>query len=102
MVKGEILIANYYTLKERDEVFRYLYENLRNEPYLKAIQSAKQIMVNDFRIRLMSNESKHYRGRRPEYYYGYGTDFMSYMNAIGAKRLNSLEEVINLVKQKGE
>ena len=96
----EILIL-YYDHRDMNEMLEYLLDKLHESGCTQNILINKvsasitspdhQIIVRFIR----NNESgTKYKGRRPTYYYGWDTKFVSYMEYHGANRLNTLDDII--------
>lgn len=96
----EILVL-YYDHRDLNEMLEYLIDKLRESGCTQNILINKvsasitspdhQIIVRFIR----NNESgTKYKGRRPTYYYGWDTKFASYIEYHGAKRLNTLDDIV--------
>lgn len=84
--------------KEWDELYKELLHHIRDNVNGLRYAFPNGIWTNHCHIQFVSGRYKGYRGLRPEYFYAYGTEVVSYLAATGAKRLNSLDGIIELVK----
>lgn len=96
----EVLVL-YYDHQDMNEMFEYILDKLRESGCGHSILISKismsitspdhQIIVQFIRN---NKDGTKYKGRKPTYYYGWGAEFASYMEGHGAKRLNTLDDVV--------
>lgn len=99
-IRNDILVV-CDSPKERDELYKdILYRTGYISTRFEYNEANYTICANHYRIRILSSKYKGYRGQRPGYFYAYGTEVVSYLTAVGSKRLNSLNEIVELVKRR--
>lgn len=94
MEKILILVKNR---REKIQLFYSLIEQLGD--FVKSCQfTFGNIQTNRFLIKIAYDEEKYYRGRRVEYYYSvYNSN--SYLDATGAKRIETEKQLLELLKE---
>lgn len=92
----EILIVVGFT-EEKYKYYKYICECLRSHITLCS-KALGIIEANGYLIRIVLNEEKYWRGRRPRYHYGCYGAVDRYLVAVGSKRLVDLASVIEIVK----
>lgn len=96
--KNDILIV-CDSPKQRDEIYKDIWHRVAYISHRFEYNGLNyMIWANHYRIRIVSSKHKEYRGQRPGYFYAYGTEVVSYLASTGSKRLNSLDEIVELVK----
>lgn len=79
--------------------FRYLTKKIP-QTIMRNIRRplAIDILTDTYRIIILPKSESCFRGRRPGYHYAYGLEANRYLLSTGSKRLESLDDVIDIVK----